>query len=58
MATSEKGQWNHMIAGGLAGSTAVLFLHPFDVIKTRLQGEALHQTLRSSTHLASNVSSC
>lgn len=37
MATSEKGQWNHMIAGGLAGSTAVLFLHPFDVIKTRLQ---------------------
>ncbi|EFJ46769.1 mitochondrial substrate carrier, partial [Volvox carteri f. nagariensis] len=30
-------QWNNMIAGGLAGSAAVLFLHPFDVIKTRLQ---------------------
>ncbi|PNH11010.1 Mitochondrial folate transporter/carrier [Tetrabaena socialis] len=32
-----KDQWNHMIAGGMAGSAAVLFLHPFDVIKTRLQ---------------------
>lgn len=28
----------HMVAGGVAGSVAVLFLHPFDVIKTRLQG--------------------
>ncbi|KAG2451943.1 hypothetical protein HYH02_003717 [Chlamydomonas schloesseri] len=34
---TEKNQWNHMIAGGTAGSVAVLFLHPFDVIKTRLQ---------------------
>ncbi|PNW71340.1 hypothetical protein CHLRE_16g650200v5 [Chlamydomonas reinhardtii] len=34
---TEKNQWNHMIAGGSAGSVAVLFLHPFDVIKTRLQ---------------------
>ncbi|GFR46333.1 hypothetical protein Agub_g7902 [Astrephomene gubernaculifera] len=33
----EKTQWNNMIAGGVAGSVAVLFLHPFDVIKTRLQ---------------------
>ncbi len=47
-----------MTAGGLAGSTAVLFLHPFDVIKTRLQGEALHQTSWSSTQLASNVGAC
>ena len=28
----------HSIAGGVAGSVAVLLLHPFDVIKTRLQG--------------------
>ncbi|KXZ44000.1 hypothetical protein GPECTOR_75g723 [Gonium pectorale] len=34
----QKNQWNNMIAGGMAGSVAVLFLHPFDVIKTRLQG--------------------
>ncbi|GLC40043.1 hypothetical protein PLESTB_001517000 [Pleodorina starrii] len=34
---TEKNQWNNMIAGGMAGSVAVLFLHPFDVIKTRLQ---------------------
>ncbi|GIL48205.1 hypothetical protein Vafri_4889 [Volvox africanus] len=34
---TEKNQWNNMLAGGLAGSVAVLFLHPFDVIKTRLQ---------------------
>ncbi|KAG2499591.1 hypothetical protein HYH03_002532 [Edaphochlamys debaryana] len=36
-ARAEKSQWNNMIAGGMAGSVAVLFLHPFDVIKTRLQ---------------------
>ena len=35
--------YNHMIAGGVAGSCAVLLLHPFDVIKTRLQGEAAVQ---------------
>jgi hypothetical protein len=29
--------WQHMVAGGAAGSSAVLLLHPFDVIKTRLQ---------------------
>lgn len=29
--------YNHMMAGGVAGSFAVLLLHPFDVIKTRLQ---------------------
>eukprot|EP00955_Chlamydomonas_euryale_P108950 365894-Chlamydomonas_euryale.AAC.1 len=28
----------HSFAGGVAGGTAVLALHPFDVIKTRLQG--------------------
>lgn len=28
----------HSVAGGVAGSAAVLFLHPFDVVKTRLQG--------------------
>jgi hypothetical protein len=37
-ASGGNGSWNHSIAGGLAGSAAVLFLHPFDVIKTRLQG--------------------
>jgi hypothetical protein len=30
--------YNHMMSGGVAGSFAVLLLHPFDVIKTRLQG--------------------
>eukprot|EP00775_Hariotina_reticulata_P003272 gene3272-3549_t len=29
--------WPHLVAGGLAGCSAVLLLHPFDVIKTRLQ---------------------
>jgi len=29
--------WQHLVAGGVAGSSAVLLLHPFDVIKTRLQ---------------------
>lgn len=28
----------HSFAGGVAGSVAVVALHPFDVIKTRLQG--------------------
>eukprot|EP00798_Chlamydomonas_sp_ICE-L_P006959 gene6959-2230_t len=30
-------QWTHSIAGGVAGSISVLILHPFDVLKTRLQ---------------------
>lgn len=30
-------QWVHMTAGSIAGAVAVLMLHPFDVIKTRLQ---------------------
>ncbi|KAF6251347.1 mitochondrial carrier domain-containing protein [Scenedesmus sp. NREL 46B-D3] len=30
-------QWSHMVAGGVAGCSAVLLLHPFDVVKTRLQ---------------------
>ena len=33
-----------MVAGGAAGVSAVLFLHPFDVVKTRLQGK--HSGLR------------
>jgi hypothetical protein len=28
----------HSFAGGAAGGVAVVLLHPFDVIKTRLQG--------------------
>ncbi|GBF94373.1 folate transporter chloroplastic [Raphidocelis subcapitata] len=32
-----KQDWQHMVAGAIAGSSAVLLLHPFDVIKTRLQ---------------------
>ena len=33
----------HSVAGGIAGSMSVLLLHPFDVVKTRLQGDlALH----------------
>lgn len=32
----EKG-WAHLVAGSAAGCSAVLLLHPFDVIKTRLQ---------------------
>ncbi|WIA17660.1 hypothetical protein OEZ85_014463 [Tetradesmus obliquus] len=30
-------QWSHLVAGGVAGCSAVLLLHPFDVVKTRLQ---------------------
>jgi hypothetical protein len=30
---------SHLVAGGVAGCSAVLLLHPFDVVKTRLQGE-------------------
>jgi hypothetical protein len=34
--------WQHLVAGGVAGSSAVLLLHPFDVIKTRLQVIGVH----------------
>jgi hypothetical protein len=30
---------SHLVAGGVAGCSAVLLLHPFDVVKTRLQGD-------------------
>mmetsp|Transcript_18186 Transcript_18186/g.46015 ORF Transcript_18186/g.46015 Transcript_18186/m.46015 type:complete len:332 (-) Transcript_18186:246-1241(-) len=30
-------QWQHALAGGVAGLTSVLMLHPLDVVKTRLQ---------------------
>jgi MarR-like DNA-binding transcriptional regulator SgrR of sgrS sRNA len=36
--------WQHLVAGGVAGSSAVLLLHPFDVIKTRLQVTEVHIT--------------
>jgi len=29
---------HHSLSGGVAGSVSVFFLHPFDVLKTRLQG--------------------
>jgi len=34
---------SHAVAGSTAGSITVLLLHPFDVIKTRLQGPERHR---------------
>ncbi|KAL6745604.1 mitochondrial substrate carrier [Haematococcus lacustris] len=47
MKTAHDQSWTHSVAGATAGSVAVLVLHPFDVIKTRLQVQDGHQ----STHL-------
>ncbi|KAF5843664.1 mitochondrial carrier domain-containing protein [Dunaliella salina] len=35
--------WHHSLSGGVAGSVSVFFLHPFDVVKTRLQVQDGHQ---------------
>lgn len=45
-AQQQRQGWQHLVAGGVAGSSAVLLLHPFDVVKTRLQVRAWGQALR------------
>jgi hypothetical protein len=40
---------HHLVAGGSAGTAAVLILHPFDVVKTRLQGGSGHPSTTMDT---------
>ncbi|GAX80260.1 hypothetical protein CEUSTIGMA_g7698.t1 [Chlamydomonas eustigma] len=51
--------WKHTVAGGVAGSVAVLTLHPFDVVKTRLQVQDGQQvnaaTYRGAVDAARNI---